>query len=95
LFDYFVGVLWFMRVGRGPLRGLPLGYRGPTTPMGRLSATLERKKLLKSFGKRAGRFCSLTALAHAFGGLAPRRAIRLVSDQNRLGQMIQSKPELL
>jgi len=34
-------------------------------------------------------------LAHACGGLTPRRATRLVSEQNRLGQMFQSKSDLL
>ena len=44
---------------------------------------------------RAGRFCPPASLACTCGGATPRRAIRLASDQNRRGQMIQfNRPAL-
>ena len=68
---------------------------GATTSMGRFSATLERTIVLKFRDEWAGRFCPLTALASACGGMAPRRETRLVRDQNRLGQMIPDEQETL
>ncbi|MEM9471974.1 MAG: hypothetical protein AAGA00_08445 [Pseudomonadota bacterium] len=50
----------------------------------------DRNNEVDTFGARAGRFCPLALLDRTCGGAAPRRAIRLASDQNRRGQMNQS-----
>ena len=49
--------------------------------------------MLKTNSEWAGRFWPLALLARACGGVAPRRATRLASDQNRRGQM--TKPDLI
>jgi len=56
---------------------------------------LETRHRVETSCKQAVRFCPLTALTRVRGGIAPRHTVRLVSNQNRYGQMIPSKQEWL
>jgi hypothetical protein len=71
---------------------------GKTRREGRCGASFKRRNAadgLLSGTRRAGLFSPLTALALAYGGLAPWRASRLVSRQKRSGQMIQHSMDML
>ena len=64
--------------------------------MGRFAAIPERTVVLKFRDEWAGRFCPLTVLARACGGMAPRRATRLVGlHRSWSGRFLPDAPDVV
>jgi hypothetical protein len=66
-----------------------------TTLMGQYRAPDFLFKPLKQFDSWAVRNCPPASLNRAFGALAPRRTIRLASEQFRFGQTIHISSKVL
>ena len=94
-YEPFDALYWFTQLDAERRAMLIHRASFATTLMGLYWAPAFLHKPLKQFDSWAVRNYPLASLNRTYGALAPRRTIRLTSEQFRIGQTIHISPKVL